>query len=72
MKIIFFALFASLFTLHADAQSYPKPAPASPPVLAPFGDGDYWVLALPLNYRIWKTNDVIQIPKGFVTDLASV
>lgn len=60
------------FSLAACASTPPQPTPAPPPVLSPFGDGEYWVLVAPLNYRIWNTEGYITIPKGFVTDLASV
>lgn len=48
------------------------PASAPPPQLAPFGDATYYVLASALPYRIEEAGDVITIPAGFVTDLASI
>lgn len=46
--------------------------PANPPSIAPFGDGEMWVLTKSLSYRIGTSQDKIIIPRGFVTDLASV
>ena len=43
-----------------------------PPVLAPFGDGVHWVLARNLRYTIADTGKTIVVPKGFITDLASI
>ena len=42
------------------------------PVVAPFADGSHWVLMEPLRYRLKDTEHVIEVPKGFVTDFASV
>lgn len=36
------------------------------------GDGKYWVLHQPLEYRDTETGMVVTAPRGFVTDLASV
>lgn len=36
------------------------------------GDGKYWVLYQPLEYRDTETGMVVTAPRGFVTDLASV
>jgi hypothetical protein len=47
-------------------------APAPPPQIAPFGDATFWVVLAPIKYRIWKTDDFVIIPRGFVTDLASI
>ncbi len=44
----------------------------SPMVATPTGDGKYWVLLAPLVYEHLETGDIYKIPRGFVTDLASV
>ncbi len=49
-----------------------KKEAAPPPVIAPFGDSIHWVLVTPLRYRVGELQERITIPKGFVTDLASV
>lgn len=46
--------------------------PANPPAMSPFGDGKWWVLTQPLKYRIGISNEIIIVPRGFVTDLTSV
>jgi hypothetical protein len=44
----------------------------SPMVASPTGDGKYWVLMAPLEYKQPKTKQRVVVPTGFVTDLASV
>src|SRR5262245_19918965 len=51
--------------------SYPW-QPINPPLETPFDDGINVVLYRPLRYQILDTNFVIIVPKGFVTDYASV
>src|SRR5438132_13707846 len=53
-------------TVAAEAQQ-----PISPVPLVPFADGRYSVLTAELSYRIGKTEHVIVVPAGFVTDFAS-
>ena len=36
------------------------------------GDGKYWILTQPLEYEQPKTKQKFVVPRGFVTDLASV
>src|SRR5687768_3617208 len=46
---------------------------ASPPVdFTPFGDAGHWVVKQPLVYRVGDSRDSIVVPRGFVTDLASI
>jgi len=47
-----------------------QPIPA--PVLKPFADNRDWVLMENLNYQIGQTSTVIVVPRGFVTDFASI
>lgn len=54
------------------SRSMVYPVPSPPPQLTPIGDSKYWVVVAPMHYRLWKTDRVITIPRGFVTDLASV
>ena len=44
----------------------------SPMIISPTGDGKYWVLRAPLVYEHPDTKEIIEIPRGFATDLASV
>jgi hypothetical protein len=46
--------------------------PLRPPQLVPFGDSEWWVVAEPIPNRIGVSSEVITVPKGFVTDLASI
>ena len=43
-----------------------------PPALIPFDDGEYWVLGSELVFTIRETGQRIVVPRGFVTDFASV
>jgi hypothetical protein len=45
--------------------------PPSEPLL-PFGDSHNWIVLTPLVYTIGDTSDHIDVPAGFVTDLASI
>ena len=47
-----------------------QPIPA--PVLKPFADNRDWVLMENLHYQIGQTSTVIVVPRGFVTDFASI
>lgn len=71
MKVEFWSLFAGVFLLSSCAVKQPQPAPAYVPVMAQLGS-DYWVLVAPFKNKVWKTQNAIIIPKGFVTDLTSV
>jgi len=44
----------------------------SPLVAAATGDGTYWVLKEPLVYEDPQSKESITVPRGFVTDFASV
>jgi hypothetical protein len=46
--------------------------PIPPPVLKPFADNRDWVLMVSLSYQIGQTSTVIVVPRGFVTDFASI
>lgn len=41
-------------------------------VVSPFADGNYWYLVETLLYDIRNTGNRIIVPKGFVTDFASI
>jgi hypothetical protein len=43
----------------------------TPPSVARLGDGNF-IVSHPLVYRIQQTNQAIEVPKGFITDLASI
>lgn len=57
----------SMCSLGAMAQQ-----PLRPPQIAPFGDSQWWVLTESIPTRIGRSTDIITVPKGFVTDLASI
>lgn len=59
--------FALLFILAAGGCTVQKP-----PMLIPFADGEYWVLGNDLVYTIGESGHRIVVPRGFVTDFASV
>jgi len=46
--------------------------PIEAPILKPFADNREWVLMRDLNYRIGDSALVVVVPKGFVTDFASI
>jgi hypothetical protein len=46
-------------------------APPSPAVRA-FGDNKFWIVVEDMPYLIGSTNERIVVPKGFVTDFASI
>lgn len=45
--------------------------PPSPAVRA-FGDSKFWIVVEDMTYVIGRTSDRIVVPKGFVTDFASI
>lgn len=47
-------------------------ASSQPPVYAPLGDGKHFVLAQRLRYRLGTIKRPVYVPRGFVTDLASI
>ena len=48
------------------------PQPIDAPLLKPFADNHDWVLFHDLDYRIGESDVTITVPKGFVTDFASI
>ena len=46
--------------------------PIDAPILKPFADNRQWVLMKDMPYRIGSSALVITVPKGFVTDFASI
>jgi hypothetical protein len=40
--------------------------------VSPFADGDQWFLTEELRYEVFDTGVVVPVPRGFVTDFASV
>lgn len=57
--------------LCAATVSCAQQTPPSPAVRA-FGDNKFWITVEDMTYVIGKTNDRIVVPKGFVTDFASI
>jgi hypothetical protein len=63
---------ALLIALHIVASaSFAQQTPPSPVVRA-FGDNKFWIVAEDMVYVIGRTSDRIVVPKGFVTDFASI
>ncbi len=57
----------------ACARGVPAQAVAPDPVdFTPFSDGRNWIVKQPLIYRIGISHDSVVVPRGFVTDLASI
>jgi len=54
-------------TWHVYAQ-----APPAPVDFRPFTDGRNWIVKEPLTYQVGVSNDSVTVPRGFVTDLASI
>lgn len=52
----------------ACAKSAPMPAPA----IRPIGNAKNWMLTEPLVYRVGTSSDSVIVPRGFVTDFASI
>ena len=46
--------------------------PIEAPILKPFADNREWVLMKDMSYRVGTSSFVITVPKGFVTDFASI
>jgi hypothetical protein len=40
--------------------------------VSPFADGDHWFLTKDLRYEILNTGIIVTVPRGFVTDFASI
>jgi len=49
------------------AQAAPEPVD-----FRPFADGQNWIVKQPLIYRVGISHDSVIVPRGFVTDLASI
>lgn len=47
-------------------------APPPSPAVRPFGDSTNWIAVEDMEYVIGKTSTKIVVPKGFVTDFASI
>jgi hypothetical protein len=46
--------------------------PIPPPVVKPFADSRDWMLVESVEYSIGNSGVIISVPKGFVTDFASI
>jgi Protein of unknown function (DUF1353) len=57
--------------LCATTVSWSQQIPPSPTVRA-FGDNKFWITVEDMTYVIGRTNVSIVVPKGFVTDFASI
>ncbi len=70
MKTVASSLIAIAAAMGASSAAAQQPIPA--PVLKPFADNRDWVLMENLRYQIGQTSTVIVVPRGFVTDFASI
>ena len=59
-----------LFFFTAGAAYAQQPIP--PPVVKPFADSRDWMLVEPVDYSVGNSGVIITVPKGFVTDFASI
>jgi hypothetical protein len=46
--------------------------PPDPVDFRPFSDGRHWIVKQPLTYRVGISKASVTVPRGFVTDLASI
>ncbi|TCJ15227.1 DUF1353 domain-containing protein [Parasulfuritortus cantonensis] len=69
MKKIWYAI--AFAVLEIVLCGFNKQAPEAP-VVRPFGDNAEWITIEDMEYRIGTTNEKIVVPKGFVTDFASI
>lgn len=69
-----FMLFLSLILASAAGYSAQLAVEQAPdqPLVRGFGDGKYWVTAEEMSWIIGDTSEKIVVPKGFVTDFASI
>lgn len=56
---------STVSTIHAQA---PPPSP----IVQPFADNQTWILKSAFQYEIGNTGVIITVPRGFVTDFASI
>jgi hypothetical protein len=67
------AIAAMVVLVLACTRRAPAQAVAPDPVdFTPFSDGRNWIVKQPLVYRIGISHDSVVVPRGFVTDLASI
>jgi hypothetical protein len=60
-----------VFLCRVAASAWPQ-QPIDAPLLKPFADNHDWVLFSDLDYRVGDSAITITVPKGFVTDFASI
>jgi hypothetical protein len=67
-------LFCFILTMLASPIAYQASAQAPPqsPGVRAFGDNKFWIVLEDMRYVIGSTQDQIIVPKGFVTDFASI
>ena len=66
-KTIFVTIAALIIAVPSAAQQ-----PIPPILVKQFNDGENWILAEPVVYQIGNSAHRIEVPKGFVTDFASI
>ncbi len=67
MKILAAALLVLISSVLTVAQ-----APPPPFAVKQFNDGTHWIVTEPFIYQIGSSKLYVEVPKGFVTDFASV
>lgn len=72
MLVLLAAMLVSLVAGTVVHRIAPPLAPPSAPLLRPFGDNKDWVVSEDVTYQVGDTADYIVVPKGFVTDFASI
>lgn len=63
---------AVLFGSVGRATTAPAQAAPTPVDFTPFADGKNWIVKQPLVYRVGISKDSVIVPRGFVTDVASI
>ena len=65
-------ILTSLFILLCMSGMAYAQLPIPPPVVKPFADSRDWMLVESVDYSIGNSGVIISVPKGFVTDFASI
>jgi len=72
MKQLMTALAVLIFAVSPDVGPVYAQAPPDPVDFRPFTDGRNWIVKEPLTYRVGISQDSVTVPRGFVTDFASI
>src|SRR5262245_61834039 len=66
MRVLLLVALLGASTLSSGQQTPPSP------LVRAFGDNKFWIVVENMEYIIGRTSDRIVVPKGFVTDFASI